>query len=805
MHRFLAEKHAPSPGTRWLPSVVLALAACSAAAHGQVDNLAPVLTTGGLLSGNLAAYTYDPTADTMFVTAYGNPAVVKVSGVTPPAVQVAGPTVYESTLQLYYRNGDPDRGVTTPAQGGILLNPKPIGSNPAYSLALIADGGNTRYPATSTVDPAATKKFYTYNLGTAAIPGNGTDVFTTRVTLADLQSAAGATSNSNNLARQFAWSGDGQSIYFTDSSAAYGGLWKVGALSGSPQRILNEDDTSSEPAMMTTAGTDQIFLSGGGSTGNVGGIDFVTHDGATTSARSVAVPAETLRDFFEVSVNMPSQKVASLATVGSDLYFAFYTNASGTNPLSRTPGIYRYDAEGRLAKVVNRTQRAAALGSATLVFDRLQSRTSSFTGTSGTFATTQLLYREAGANAVAGATAFKPVDFNRDNAVTAADLALFVPQVTIRGQVQTDVANLTFDMNGNDTIDWKDVQIVEGFLDYVPDPDLAGRIVPTLPIQADADLNGVVDFADFQTMQANYGGLSQGFVQGDFNGDNQVSFPDLQPWINSYGFRSAVVGSGVPMAPFDQATWNAFLAGLAPPAVTLDVATGRQTQFEAGYRSIVIAATVTKTGTGTLVFDGVNTFTGTTVVASGAAELANTSALASSPVAVAAGATLAVAPYLRTTVAGLDLSGNGRVVAAADVALGSPRAVGWKENGNGSVTFAFAAPGDTNLDWQVDVLDAANLLAGGKFNTGAPGTWSAGDFNYDGLVNVLDAADFLTTGLYNQGSYNPPPDSLAAAGSAAVAAVPEPAAQWLLIAAAGVAWSLRGRAARQHINRPHRG
>ncbi|MGI9178350.1 MAG: dockerin type I domain-containing protein, partial [Pirellulales bacterium] len=561
MRRSLPIKAAPRRDMRWLPSVVLAVAACSAVAHGQVDNLAPILTTAGILSGNLAAYTYDPTTDTMFVTAYGNPAVVKVSGVTPPAAQVAGPTVYESTLQLYYRNGDPDRGVTSPVQGGILLNPKPIGSNAAYSLALIADGGNTRYPAVATVDPAATKKFYTYNLGTAAIPGNGTDVFTTRVTLADLQTVAGGTSTSNNLARQFAWSGDGQSIYFSDSSAAYGGLWKLAALSGSPQRILNEDDTSSEPAVMTTAGTDRIFLSGGGSTGNVGGIDFVAHDAATTSARSVALPAATLRDFFEVSVNMPSQRVASLATVGSDLYFVFYTNASGTNPLSRFPGIYRYDAEGRLSKVVNRSQRAAALGSVNLVLDRLQSRTVPVAAASGTFQATQLMYRESGANAVAGATAFKPADFNRDNAVTAADLALFVPQVTIRGQVQTDVANLKFDMNGNDTVDWKDVQIVEGFLDYLPDPTLAGRIVPTLPIQADADLNGVVDFADFQTMQSNYGTTSQGFTQGDFNGDNQVSFPDLQPWINSYGFRSAVVGSGVPMSPFNQTAWNTFLAG----------------------------------------------------------------------------------------------------------------------------------------------------------------------------------------------------------------------------------------------------
>jgi formylglycine-generating enzyme len=310
-------------------------------------------------------------------------------------------------------------------------------------------------------------------------------------------------------------------------------------------------------------------------------------------------------------------------------------------------------------------------------------------------------------------------------------------------------------------------------------------------------------------------------------------------WQNNEGasgaaFRNTGNGAGVNNGQFQY--WGFRVASLpsAPPAaITIDVASGMQTQTQAGYATLSGTLPVLKTGAGTLVLDQANTLTGSTTVQGGVLQLANASALASSPVAVAAGATLAVAPYLRTTVAGLGLSGNGLVdvttgamtvtsglaatdlvaeilegrgtgswtgtsgitssVAAADVALGIPRAVGWKENGNGSLTFAFAAPGDTNLDWQVDILDAANILAGGKFNTGAPGTWSVGDFNYDGLVNVLDAADFLSTGLYDQGSYNPPPDLLVAAGS--VAAVPEPSS--IAIAVGGViaalGWNRRRR------------
>jgi hypothetical protein len=197
-----------------------------------------------------------------------------------------------------------------------------------------------------------------------------------------------------------------------------------------------------------------------------------------------------------------------------------------------------------------------------------------------------------------------------------------------------------------------------------------------------------------------------------------------------------------------------------------------------------------------------------------------------------------VANALTTTVGGLDLSGNGLVdvtsgfvtvasglsatelvtqiiagrnnglwtgtsgitssVAAAEVASLTPRAVGWLDNGDGSVAFAYAAPGDTNLDWQVNVLDAANMLTAGTFNTGSPATWEQGDFNYDGVVDVLDAADFIATGLYNQGIYNAAPGAVAGAVGA-VAAVPEPAT-WALLATgmAGVAATIaRRRGGRQ--------
>ena len=264
-----------------------------------------------------------------------------------------------------------------------------------------------------------------------------------------------------------------------------------------------------------------------------------------------------------------------------------------------------------------------------------------------------------------------------------------------------------------------------------------------------------------------------------------------------------------------------FTAG-APSVITINVASGTQTQTQAGYSLLSGTTPVQKTGAGTLVMTAANTLTGSTSVQQGTLQLANAAALASSKVIPVAGGTVSLAPYLQTTVGGLAPNagglvnlGNGLVtvasglsptdlvtaiqagrgdgswtgtsgitssVAASDLASGIPRAVGWLDNGDGSVTAAFAAPGDTNLDWVVDVLDAGNFLTFGKYDTGLPATWLEGDFNYDGVVDVLDASDFFNTGLYDTGNYNTPTGT-----AGAVAAVPEPSGLALLACVGGIA------------------
>jgi autotransporter-associated beta strand protein len=123
-------------------------------------------------------------------------------------------------------------------------------------------------------------------------------------------------------------------------------------------------------------------------------------------------------------------------------------------------------------------------------------------------------------------------------------------------------------------------------------------------------------------------------------------------------------------------------------------------------------------------------------------------------------------------------------------AAGQLRTIGWADAGDGTLQVAFAAPGDTNLDGLLDVLDAANILAGGLFDSGAPAIWTQGDFNYDAVLDILDAADFLSTSLFDQGPYE-------GSAAAAVAAVPEPTAWPLLVVAAAVTGACSGRMRRR--------
>jgi len=227
--------------------------------------------------------------------------------------------------------------------------------------------------------------------------------------------------------------------------------------------------------------------------------------------------------------------------------------------------------------------------------------------------------------------------------------------------------------------------------------------------------------------------------------------------------------------------------GLAAPDVTLTVAAGQTVTdiLRTGGGAVI------KDGPGTLVLDKANTHEGGTVVKAGTVIVQNVAAIGSGGLEVRTGATVVVdvgggsmplSSLVLDDGAKIDV-GLGRLVIAADgtslaelltllvagrgsgvwdgaggfvtragssgVGLG----LGYLVDDDGSVTIGFAAAGDSNLDGQLDILDAATILGSATTEAAAAPGWAAGDFNYDGVFDVLDVGEFLATGLYDAGAY----------------------------------------------------
>jgi hypothetical protein len=525
---------------------VLSVLIPAAMAVGQVDNVVTIvpaaIAVGGVPSPSpLAAFGYDPINDRIYVAGFsnGDQELRRIDNVSAGAGTFQT-QVFATSWLRYGRDNDLTLGGGSPTPSAILLNPLPInlaggGSLAAYSTAAITDAAGLVQMgsgAGAVRFPEKTKKLYTYNLQQSVGP-IATDVFTTRVTVADLQTAVGvpSTETSNNFGRQPAWSGDGQSIYFIDSGSTFGGLWKIGAAGGAPARILADTDVNTEPAVTTSAGVDTVYFRGGGATGNLNGIDKVTHDGTTTSARTVHVSAAAMADFFEQTTSDLTSFSMTSDSAGN-VYF--------NNTATARRGVFKVDPQGRIAKVLGYEDRRAAFNGAgagnpnsnTL---RMQPRTTSFGTGSSAFAVTQILYNEssatnfAGANQIAGAYIFKTGDFDRDNDVDQTDIAAFKSALTLKaatplsGTVVADQPKLRFDLNANNVVSYKDVKILQQFYVF---PD------------GDADINKTVNLDDFTSLAANFGLSGKKWTEGDFTGDESVTLDDFTILAANFGLTS---------------------------------------------------------------------------------------------------------------------------------------------------------------------------------------------------------------------------------------------------------------------------
>jgi len=466
------------------PLAALACLLAFAASAAAQDVLTTVVSRNNAVPGTaaLATFGFDPSGGnggTIYSAGFGSGAELRrienVGG-----TQVVTQLVSQSAWTLFLKNGVPGNGGGQPTPHGFLLNPVAVGSRPAHSFAVISDGGS-QVTVSGVARNDLTQRLYTYNLGT------GTTAFTSLATQQAFASAAGLANSGTvtgiNVGRQFAFSGDGQAVYVSDSSAAasFGGIYRVGLESGVITRLLADNDCSTEVAVLSAGGTDTILLRGGGSTGNAGGIDRITYNG-TASIRTVHLAATTLADFLETTtadIVIPSMAAGPDASV--------YFNNTDSSPDRR--GIFKLDADGRLIKVVSYAERQASFGgspnSGTL---RMQPRTVQHPAG---FSVAQLLYAESSSvNLVAGAYDFEPGDFDRDNDCDLDDLTAFAAAVGPRGGAAVSGAALRFDLNGNNVVDWKDVKILQTF-------------VPAL-LDGDANMDLAINFADLDILRDNY-------------------------------------------------------------------------------------------------------------------------------------------------------------------------------------------------------------------------------------------------------------------------------------------------------------
>jgi len=207
----------------------------------------------------------------------------------------------------------------------------------------------------------------------------------------------------------------------------------------------------------------------------------------------------------------------------------------------------------------------------------------------------------------------------------------------------------------------------------------------------------------------------------------------------------------------------------APAVITITVASGTQTQTQAGYPSLspTNALSVTKTGVGTLVYDAANTYTGTTLVQSGTLQISSGGSLASSPVSVPTGGTLKVDSGVTLQASSVSLSGGqldaagstivvsgtgggiGQLAIASGTVSGSP---GLAVSGSGQVSLPTATRQVVNLTTlSVDQATGGRIDIGkGRINVAAGGITEA-DLRADLIAGRSGGSFSGTSGIMTTG------------------------------------------------------
>jgi fibronectin-binding autotransporter adhesin len=214
-----------------------------------------------------------------------------------------------------------------------------------------------------------------------------------------------------------------------------------------------------------------------------------------------------------------------------------------------------------------------------------------------------------------------------------------------------------------------------------------------------------------------------------------------------------------------------FSPGTGPTEIVINVASGSQTQAQAGYPTIAAATSLTKTGAGTLTFDAANTYSGPTTIAAGTLQVTNAAALAATNVTVDTGATLAVAPG--TTLKAPTVIVDGGTLSASSVAVNASTGIASLAINAGTIAAApvvsigaggqFSLAQDARVTVGIGGLSVDQSIGGGRLDLGAgqvsiaAGGISAADLRADiiagrnggawnGATGIMSSTAASTTG-----------------------------------------------------------
>jgi hypothetical protein len=290
-----------------------------------------------------------------------------------------------------------------------------------------------------------------------------------------------------------------------------------------------------------------------------------------------------------------------------------------------------------------------------------------------------------------------------------------------------------------------------------------GQIEIKYTLNGDANLDGMVNGADFNILAANFNKSVPGWDQGDFNYDGLVNAADFNELaanfnqgvnLNSPGL---VAGSGA-----------IYTITGSPAAQTLDILSGMVTLTSDLSTLLPNYSLQIENGASVLLASDQH-IGALQLVGSGSLDVGNHTIFInygsnSDPIS-------AIAGYIKSGYNGGGWNGQGIISTAARTPTNGPYyGLGYADGkdgvvsglSSGQIEIKYTLLGDANLDGLVNAADF-NILAA-NFNQSVTG-WDQGDFNYDGLVNGADFLDLAAN--FNQGA-----SGASVASSAAVLAAP---------------------------------